>query len=57
MKAIMGPMAMTAALKKELDRLKLKLENLGCLRDRMTSGLEMRVTNRRAIFVKVQVYF
>ncbi|KAI5056554.1 hypothetical protein GOP47_0028372 [Adiantum capillus-veneris] len=54
MKAIMGPMAMTAALQKELDRLKLKLENLGCLRDRMISSLETRVSNRRQIFVKVQ---
>ncbi|KAH7443719.1 hypothetical protein KP509_02G048000 [Ceratopteris richardii] len=54
MKAVMGPMAMTAALKKELDRLKLKLENLQCTRDKLISSLETRVSNRRQISVKVQ---
>ena len=55
MKAIVGPMAMTTALKKELDRLKLKLENLKCSREKILSSVETRVSNRKAIFVKVQV--
>ena len=55
MKAIVGPMAMTTALKKELDRLKLKLDKLTCNRDKILASVETRVANRKAIIVKVQV--
>lgn len=47
--------AVLGRMRKELERLKLKLDDLQCQREKLICGLESRVFNRKAIATKVKV--